>query len=101
MLRREVKASLLPFYGGLNTVPDFSRVATSFALIRKAIAEIRKLEDFFLGGQITDKEYKQGLREMAIFANIITEQADKALVVVTDIRKKVAVYEGELADVLG
>lgn len=101
MRRRESKSSLLPFYGGLNTVPDFSRVARNFALIRKAIAELRKIEDAFLSGSVTDEQYKQGLQEMVDFSGTIVVEADKATAMVASIRNRVAGYERELVDALG
>ena len=91
----------MPFYGRLNTVPAFTKMAGRFALIRKAIVELRKAENFFLGGTVTTSKYKEGLQEMADFSDIVANEASKALAVVANIRKKVVGYERELSNAIG
>jgi hypothetical protein len=100
MRQRKAETEPLPFYGRLNTVPDFSNAARSFALIRKAIAEMRKTEDFLLSG-VTDEEYRQGMQEVADFLSIVMAEADRATATLVDIRNRVAGYERELVDALG
>jgi len=99
---RQIKSgnSLLPFFGRLNTIPDFSRVARHFALIRKAIAELRKVEDIFLARDVTDDEYKTGLQDMIDMSGIVAKEANGALSRIASIRKSVQGYEKELVNVL-
>jgi hypothetical protein len=89
------------FYARLNTVPDFTRVARRFALIRKAIAEIKAVEDIFLSGPVTDDDYRTGLQDMIDFSGIVESEVDKAIARVILIRKNVRGYKKELVSAIG
>jgi hypothetical protein len=97
----ESKIKLLPDYGRLKTIPDFTKMAGKFALTRKAIAELKKVEEFFLRGGVTKSDFKAGLQEMADFAGMVENNATAALLIVNNMRKKVAAYEKELVDAVG
>jgi len=91
----------LPFYGRLRTTLDFKAMAKNFALMRKAIVEVRKAEDFLLSGQVTEAQYKQSLRDIVDFTGIAASEADSALAIVKAMKKRVSKYQRELVDAVG
>jgi hypothetical protein len=86
----------LPAYGKMRSVTEFGKIAIHFAKMRKAIVEIRRLEDFFLAGNVAKEDFKSGLADIVYFSGTVADEVTKSVAKLKVMSKKVSVYEREL-----
>lgn len=97
-LQEESPKKPLPAFVRLKTTPDMTKVATSLVLVKKAIAEMSKIEQKLLAGGVTKDDFKLAMTETADFANIAANKAQQTVKVLKGIQTKVQAYKRKLKD---
>ena len=90
---------LPPFYK-LGTFSDMSRMARKLALARKAIVEIRRLEDNLeeLQGSITEGELKTQAKQINDYSLIMANLVKEAIEILTVVKSKIGSYRERVQD---
>jgi len=98
---KELSREPLPLFGKLHTVPAMKKVAVGLVIIKKAIVEIRRAEDYLLNGGVSKDEIARTALEMAQYARQVDGEANKLVVLLGKMGTGVKAYEKELKNALG
>jgi hypothetical protein len=91
----------LPLFGKLHTVPAMKKVAVGLVTIRRAIAEVRKAEDYLLSGGVSKEELARTALAIAQYARQIDGEAEKLIILLGKMGTGAKAYEKELKNALG
>lgn len=96
----EISPSTLPAFYRLGTLADMSVTARKMALARKAIREIRKVEDYFKANKtnLLESEFNSGMKEMSQYSITVANAINETIVILKDMTRKIESYQEEIHD---
>lgn len=96
----EVLPRELPAFYRAGTLANMSRMAVKLALARKAIREIRAIEDYLAvnGGYLQDSEFKKAMKETQGYAVVVADAVSEAIVILKKVKSDVQSYQESVHD---
>ena len=92
MPQKQLKVELLPSFVRIKTTPDMRAMAGKLAKIKRAIGGIKKIESILQNPQLTEEQFVHLMSNLELFADYSIENADDAIAILKNVRKKVAKY---------
>lgn len=91
---------ILPFYRQ-GTLADMSAMARKIALARKAIVEIRRIEDYLLANKysVAQSVSNAGFKETIDYCMIVANSVKEAIDILKDVKRKIESYQENIHDV--
>ena len=90
----------VPAFYRLGTLADMSRMAAKLALARKAIAEIRKIEDYLEAhsGEVSNDDFKLAMKETSDYAETVASATGEAVEFLKTVKANVESYQESIHD---
>jgi hypothetical protein len=84
----------------MGTLADMSAMARKIALARKAIGEIRRIEDYLLANKysVSQADANSGWKETIDYCVIVADSVNEAIAILKDVKGKIEKYQEEIHD---
>lgn len=102
MQQRTSNDKPLPLFAKIGALGDMAAVAKKLVMAKKAVAQIRAIEDKLLAQQddTLQKDFKLAMQETAKYARIAAENAGAASDILRKLKPKVEAYQRKLKDAI-
>lgn len=99
---QEILPKTLPAFYKLGTLADMTRMARKLALARKAIVEIRYIEDFLEANKtnVSTAQLVSGMKQIREYALMVVGAMNEAVEVLKGSKVKVASYQESVHDAI-
>ena len=100
MRQRLSREKLLPSFAKVGAMLDMSSVAKKLVMAKKAVAEIRAIENKLEAeaDNTLQKDFNLAMRETAKYAKIAADNAGAAIAILKRLKPKVDAYQRKLKD---
>lgn len=99
---QESLPEMLPAFYKYGTLADMSQLARKMALARKAVVEIRAIEDKLEANKsnILDSDFRLAMKETEDYAIVVEGAMMGAIKILKDIERKVEEYQESIKNVV-
>lgn len=95
MSQRPYTAGLSRSFVSIGTLRTMSKVAAKMATARKAVAEIRSIEDLLLAEGASTSAMKRAMTDTAALAKVASKSASEAIVMLNGMKPDMEAYARE------